>query len=152
MLTGNQRKLASQALTHAGGFPKGVTLLAERADVQPARSRQGFFFFPLGSRRRKQPVVVVADSAAGQRREPATVGKALEQRKARLRQRVSAESLSTRSTCHPFVRRQDSTQRRLRMGGWQGAVHPVTGRAALPPKGNILPAEQEAPQPKGRTQ
>ena len=40
LLTGNQPR--EQALTHAGGFPEKGSHSHERADVQPARSRQGF--------------------------------------------------------------------------------------------------------------
>ena len=39
-LTGNQPR--EQALTHAGGFPEKGSHSHERADVQPARSCQGF--------------------------------------------------------------------------------------------------------------
>ncbi len=44
MLTGNQCMAARvQAFTHAGGFPERGSHSLERADYQPARSREGFF-------------------------------------------------------------------------------------------------------------
>ena len=58
-LTGNQCcKLGAKALTMAGGFPEKGSHSSERADYQPARHLQGFFFVrgPSAAQRRYSPL------------------------------------------------------------------------------------------------